>query len=259
MIDGLHNFRDVGSLPVKGGAVTRARVLYRSEALATLTDRGRDQFAATPISTVVDFRTPAERTSAPNRLPAQRSYSAVELSILEGAMADLAKRMMSSEGPADPAVLEQAMASLPTLDELYLTMVRHGAEHFARVARLVAAGTGDNDAVLIHCTAGKDRTGVAVALVLEAVGVERDAVVADYAQSEHNLAGAWADAMLQAIAALGVPLTPELRTLATATPPEVMVSLLTWLDEQHGGAAAYLASGGFGDDELGQLRERLVG
>ena len=59
--------------------------------------------------------------------------------------------------------------------------------------------------MLVHCTAGKDRTGVAIALLLDAVGAERDAVVADYAASEANLSGAWADRMFAMIDAMGIP------------------------------------------------------
>ena len=110
----------------------------------------------------------------------------------------------------------------------------------------------------MHCTAGKDRTGVAVALLLDAVGVERDAVVTDYAISERNLAGPWADRMLAGIEQMGAPLTPEIRELVTGTPPAAIEQALTWLDER-GGAAAYLQSGGLTDAELGALRTRLAG
>ncbi len=76
-------------------------------------------------------------------------------------------------------VLAQAMDSLPSLGELYIGMLQHGAPAFAQAARLVAASNDDAPtAVLVHCTAGKDRTGVATALLLDAVGAERSAIVA---------------------------------------------------------------------------------
>ena len=157
-------------------------------------------------------------------------------------------------------MLEQAMASIPTLGEMYLGMLQHGASAFAEVARLVAASSDDAPtAVLVHCTAGKDRTGVATALLLDAVGAERAAVVADYASSEQNLAGPWADTILQALTSAGLPVTPALRTLATGTPPEAIETAFAWLDSTYDGAAGYLLSGGLTDAELAALRTRLAG
>lgn len=257
-IAGLRNFRDVGGLPLTTGGTTRHGVLFRSDALGALTPTGLDELAATAIGVVVDFRTPAERRMAPDRLPDTRRFETVELSILEGATAQLAQDLLSAGGP-DPALIAQAMRSLPTLGELYVGMLRHSAPAFARVARLIAASHDDAPtAVLVHCTAGKDRTGVATALMLDAAGVARDAVIADYAASETRLAGPWADGMLGAVAAMGVPLTPELETLLTRTPPAAIEEAFAWIDAEHGGSSAYLRAAGATDAELEALGARLV-
>lgn len=257
-IEGLHNFRDTGGLPLAAGGSTRPGVLYRSDALSALTPAGLDALAASDIGVIVDFRTPAERQMAPDRLPDSRAFDTVDLSILEGATAQLAQQLLTAGGP-DPALIAHAMQSLPTLGELYIGMLQHSAPAFAQVARLVAASHDDAPtAVLVHCTAGKDRTGVATALMLYAAGTARDAVIADYAASESNLAGPWADAMLGAITAFGLPLTPELETLVTRTPPAAIEQAFAWVDAEHGDAAAYLRSGGATDAELGALRARLA-
>ncbi len=112
--------------------------------------------------------------------------------------------------------------------------------------------------MLVHCTAGKDRTGVAVALLLDAVGAERDAVIADYSASEANLAGAWAARMFAMIDAMGVPRTPELDALIAATPPAAIEEALAWVEREYGGSAAYLRAGGLTEHELGALRSRLT-
>lgn len=257
-IDGLYNFRDTGGMPLTGGGATRSDVLFRSDALAALTPAGLDALTDTDIGVVVDFRTPGERQTAPDRLPSSRAFRVVELSILEGAMAEMAGRFVGSGAALNPGLIAQAMAALPTLSELYIGMLQHGAAAFAEVARLIAASTDDEPtAVLVHCTAGKDRTGVAVALMLDAVGADRAAVIADYAASQDNLAGPWADGMLQMIAAFGLPLTPEVRALVTGTPPEAIAAALEWTDAQFGGAGGYLESGGLTADELAALRARL--
>ena len=264
-LDGTFNFRDTGGMPRKTAGATRAGVLYRSDALSTLTPEGLEQLAASDIGVVVDFRTPMERQMAPDRLPVTRPFQVVELSILEGAVTGAAQQAMqvaAQQGDPDAAAsaVSAALAHLPTLGELYIGMLEHGAAAFAEVARLVAASADHQQtAVLIHCTAGKDRTGVAAALILDAVGVDRDAVVADYAASEANLAGTWADGMYAMIERMGVPLTRELKDLVVATPPVAIAQALAEVDSAHGGSAAYLASGGLTDDELAALRRRLAG
>lgn len=258
-IDGLHNFRDTGGMPLVDGGSTRTGVLFRSDAPATLTTEGLAQFAATDIGVVADFRTPMERQMAPDVLPESRIFRIVELPLLEGALTGLAKQATSAESPdAAAAAIEQAMALLPSLGDLYVSMLASGAPMFAEVARLVAASTDDPPtAVLVHCTAGKDRTGVAVALLLDAVGADRAAIVADYASSEGNLAGPWADRMRAMITSMGAQLTPALDTLVTGTPPAAIEQALDWLDREHGGSSGYLRSGGATDEELARLRERL--
>ncbi|WEG08601.1 tyrosine-protein phosphatase [Microbacterium horticulturae] len=249
---GTYNSRDTGGMPLPGGGQTRAGVLYRSDALSGITDAGLAELDASPIGAVVDFRTGAERSAAPDRLP-ERRLDTEHLSVLEGAAPGIgAPADMSTE--AVRAVLEQ----IPTLGDLYIRMLDGAAASFARVARLVAAPTDEGKpGVLVHCTAGKDRTGVATALLLDAVGAERDAIVADYAVSEQNLSGEWAERMLQGVAKTGVPMLPQIVALVTATPPDAMRAMLAWVDDQ-GGSAAYLRTGGLSDDEFGMLRARLV-
>lgn len=268
-LDGLQNFRDLGGLPLATGGSVRSGVLYRSEGLVGLTDAGVADLSASPIGVVVDFRTPMEQAAAPDRLPADRALEVVELSVLEGALTGAAGAAATADGPVDTGVAKQILATLPRLGELYVQMLEHGASSFAEVARRVAASgrseappeggavDGRASAVLVHCTAGKDRTGVAVALLLDAAGVDRDAVIADYAVSERNLAGPWADRMLAGIEQMGAPLTPEIRELVTGTPPSAIAQALSWLDER-GGAAAYLRSGGLTDAELDALRTGLA-
>jgi protein-tyrosine phosphatase len=64
--------------------------------------------------------------------------------------------------------------------------------------------------------------------------------------------------MRHMVASFGIPLTPELETLVTGTPPEAIETALAWVDEEHGGAAGYLGAAGLADDELEALRERLA-
>jgi len=255
-IDGLFNFRDTGGMPLEGGGTTRSGVLFRSDALSGLSPQGLAELAETAVGVIVDFRTPAERESAPDRVPDSRPFDVVDLSILEGAVADSMQQLMKGGAPS----AAELSAAMPTLGGLYVGMLQHGAASFAQVARLIAASNDEAPtAVLVHCTAGKDRTGVATALMLDAVGAERAAVVADYASSQDNLAGPWADGMLRMVASFGIPVTPELEAIVTGTPPEAIEEALDWVDREHGGAAGYLTAAGLTDAELDALRARLAG
>ncbi|QIG39725.1 tyrosine-protein phosphatase [Microbacterium sp. 4R-513] len=260
-IDGLHNFRDTGGIALRRGGETRPGVLYRSDALGALTPDGVTALAETPIGVVVDFRTPEERQLAPDRLPADRPVQLIELPLLEGALGRLAgDAVQAAAGTTDASALTAAMENLPTLGDLYLGMLQHGASTFAAAARLVAASRDDEPtAVLVHCTAGKDRTGVATAVVLLAAGAACSAVVADYASSADNLAGAWAEGMFAMLTQFGIPLTPPLQTLVAGSPAPELERALDWLDAERGGAAAYLRSGGLSEDELAALERRIAG
>ncbi|MAP63821.1 MAG: hypothetical protein CMH34_08785 [Microbacterium sp.] len=253
-IPGLYNYRDLGGLPTTDGRTTRPGVLARSESLSSLDTAGLSALAETPVGVIADFRTPAEQQAAPDRLPPERPFTVLNLPLLQGAMADMMKTIASGSA-ADAAT---ALQELPTLDQLYISMLDGGAAVFAQAARRVAASHDDSPTgVLVHCTAGKDRTGVATALILETAGVQRDATIADYAQSQENLAGPWAEAMIREVEAFGIPITPSLRTMLCGTPPAAIEQAMDWVDE-HGGATAYLMSGGLTEPEVEALRARLV-
>jgi len=258
-LDGLYNFRDTGGLPLQGGGTSRTGVLFRSEALGGLTDQGVTQLAETEIGVVVDLRTSTERDAAPDRLPGSRPFDTVRLAIAQGAIGDPIHALVEASGRPSSGQPRTGTGPLPALGDLYVWMLQQSAAAFAEVARIVAASHDSAPtAVVVHCTAGKDRTGVAVALVLDAVGVERTAVVDDYAQSERRLAGPWSDGMIHMIQSLGVDVTPQLRTLVTETPPSAIRQALAWTDAA-GGSAEYLMSGGLTPRELDTVRRRLAG
>ncbi len=262
-LDGAVNFRDVGGLPTAGEA-TAYGVLYRSDALHALTPAGVAELAGSDIGVIVDFRTAAERDLAPDRRPDSRPIRDEHVPLLEGAMSHIVADAVEARALGDHTAFgraaERAMASLPTLGDLYTQMLAHGATAFAGVARLVATPPDPaHPAVLVHCTAGKDRTGVCTALLLDAAGVQRDAIAADYAQSAASLRGPWLDALTRPIERFGVAITPALAELIGGSPPAAIEAALAWVDATHGDSAAYLRSGGLTDAELAALRARLTG
>lgn len=137
---------------------------------------------------------------------------------------------------------------------IYRMILADGAGPIARIAReIVVAPPG---AVVVHCHIGKDRTGLAIGMLLSAVGVTDEAVAADYALSADRLQPMrnFRRSLDGAAAAAGAAPPDSHLT----SPPETMLALLAELRETHGGAAGYLRAGGLTDEELARLRRRLV-
>jgi protein-tyrosine phosphatase len=144
------------------------------------------------------------------------------------------------------------------LGELYRRMLRTTAPALVRIAHLIATRPAP---ILVHCTAGKDRTGLAVAVVLAAVGVPRERVVEDYGRTRANMPG-----VLERIATdPRMPGGPDMIERVQAERPQLLdapgAAMASALDELDGagGAAAWLRGHGLSDADLRRLRERLVG
>jgi hypothetical protein len=141
----------------------------------------------------------------------------------------------------------------------YLGYLHDRGENVVEAVRRLAAQ--DAGPALVHCAAGKDRTGVLVALVLDAVGVERDAVVADYALSAGQV-----EAMFRRwTTAAGVPMPEDLTPHLPRA--EVIAQVLAHLDAEFGaggiggaagGAEGWLLANGLDEASLQRLRERLT-
>jgi len=236
-IDGTFNFRDVGGYPAAGGT-TRSGQLYRSDSLAGVTAAGAADLAALRIGVVIDLRSDLER----------RQDTSADL--LPGAVHVL----LPIHGGSRSSMIEDGPV---TLVSLYRQVLTDSAWSIATAVGVIA--DSGNQPVLVHCTAGKDRTGLVVALVLEAAGVERSAVVADYTQSALNLDGAWANDAMSALVSLGVPISPELFEALGGSPDHAMTTILTWLDKEYGSTVDYLRSHGLLEESVLELREKLVG
>ncbi|EME16663.1 tyrosine-protein phosphatase [Rhodococcus triatomae] len=237
---GTYNFRDVGGYAA-GDRTTRWGRLFRSDALHAVDQSGRDALAELGLGLVVDLRESEERTTAPNAL-AGVGHSEVHRPVYDG--------------PVEHTISDRPGAAFD-LASLYRTMITDHAENLTGAVRLIAAA-GEAPA-LVHCTAGKDRTGLVVALALAAVGVETRDVVADYALSETMLHGEWAEAMVASFRARVVlPEGFDIEGIVSASPAELMRTTLADIDTEHGGAANYLRNHGMSDTELTTLRTFLL-
>jgi len=235
-LDGLDNVRDVGGLPLATGGVTRSGQLLRSASLQHVTEadvaRLVDEFG---LKLVLDLRTAPEIDRDGPTPVAQAGVETVALSFI----------------PEDGRPLPETGDDTDPLLRSYLGFLVDRTENVVEAVRLL--GAADAGPSLVHCQAGKDRTGVLVALVLDAVGVQRDAVVEDYALSAGQV-----EAMFRRwTAAAGVEMPEDLTPHLPRA--EVLAAVLERLDTEHGGAAGWLRANGLDEQTLARLRSRLTG
>lgn len=237
MTPGVYNLRDTGGYRAATGT-SRWGKLFRSDALHLLDASGRELIAELGIAHIVDLRGGDELRTAPSAL------DGVEVRVHHLPVFDEA-------APASQAGMRHGLAPI------YDHMVDERGAQLADAIRVIAAAE-DDEAVLVHCTAGKDRTGLVVAFALSAAGVDRDEVVADYAQTAQNLRGEWAERMLAGFRDGGAEVTPQLVELVTASPAGVLDALLARVEREHGSARAYLEANGLSASDLDRLAAALV-
>jgi protein-tyrosine phosphatase len=230
------NTRDLGGYPTADGRETRWGAVVRSDSLAALTPAGRDALLAYGVRTVVDLRLPTEIAEHPNPFaePGDHGVAYTNVSIIDPAAG------------FPPATF--------TLAENYLwSLDRFAAETAAAMAAIAGAPDGG---VLIHCAAGKDRTGLIAALLLALVQVPDETIAADYA-----LTGECLRPREQAWLENGPGERAEREALLARFAPraEVMLEVLDGLRRRYGGVAAYLRGAGMADGDLAHLRARLLG
>lgn len=232
VVPGALNFRDVGGLPAAAGR-TRPGVLFRSGNLSGLEPSGREALGRLGLRRVVDLRDDAEVAYEPTDL-GELPVEVERVPLLAGSVASF-------------------FESDITLASLYRSLVDDSGEAIVRAVRGILGG----GPVLIHCTVGKDRTGVTVALALAAVDVEVDAIVADYARTEAMLPPE-RNAKILAYLQRAHPDARHLVDLATRSPAPVMRELLDDLSERYGSPADFLHAHGLTSHERDQLRRTLV-
>ena len=169
-LEGCSNLRDLGGYRANDGRSVRFGRVFRSASLAGLTDADLTAFAATGIRTVCDLRGENEAARAPSRLPAAGAPEVVRLPIEPRVGASLRDLLAREEATGEDVhdLLRTAYAAYATD---HLPRYRALFDLLLREERLP---------LLFHCSAGKDRTGFGAALLLTALGVPRQTVIADY-------------------------------------------------------------------------------
>lgn len=170
---GAGNFRTLGGLLTRDGRRLRTHFLMRSDRLAHLTPEGWEQLAGTGLTTICDLRSAVECAEHPNRVPAILGIEEVACEVDNDLRGNRTLREMLIAQPS-------AAGGEALMIEIYKRLPQQMAPALGRIAdRLLGGGAP----LLIHCTAGKDRTGFAVAMLLHALGVSQDDIERDYLAS----------------------------------------------------------------------------
>ena len=251
-LEGAPNFRDFGGYSAADGGTIRRGLLYRSGALGRLTEADVDILNGHGAWTIVDLRHEGERVAAPThaRLSAAGVHS-LPMGSGNGA-APVPRPVLLTVAEATP---EQAVEGIKASYRRYIH------DHRDRFAALFEVLLAEREGpTVIHCTAGKDRTGISVALVLLALGVQRDAVVADYCATRDYLDAAWRDYILAAMLEDPSLVNRRVADVMFDAHPDYIGATLAELDERHGSPAGYLRSQlGLNAERLDRLRARYLG
>lgn len=275
-LEGTVNTRDVGGLPLAGGdGKVRDGVLIRSDNLQDLTPADvRRLVDDLHVKRVVDLRTGVElRGTGPGRLDDAPGVRVDHLSLFPevGETTDAAA-VEELDGPDGPDILPWARKpgekrhQEPEDDvrswadsgiaRVYLRYLVQRPDSIVAALRDIAEAADDGGATIVHCAAGKDRTGTVVALALDLVGVDREAIEADYLATVPNAA-----AILNRLVNTATYHDDVADTTVEdhAPKPGTMPAVLAGVDDHFGGTAAFLASAGWTDADTAKLRRALVG
>jgi protein-tyrosine phosphatase len=239
--DGALNFREVGGLPAIGGRRLRRGLLYRSGTPQLMSEAAARRMAhELGIQLVVDLRQIQE---------AEREG--------QGGLAAVKHRRLSA--PFFVETAQQAGSAVPVFYEAdplvphYVGYLQSSQESVLAMFRVLA--NPEAGPALLHCTAGKDRAGAAMMMLLDAIGVERSGIVADYVAGTDEIAAVFET--LASLPSYGERLA-AMPAEAKNTVPETAKGYLGALDEQFGGIRGWLRDAGLGDNELAALHDRLT-
>jgi protein-tyrosine phosphatase len=263
-LEGLANLRDVGGVPTTDGGRISAGRLLRSDNLQALTPGDIDYLLELGLTDVVDLRSEYEvESEGPGPLAGHSSVRIHRHSLFrewrEGVGEDKPDELTEDRPEELPDEALPWVDVTPSVQvdhpvaSFYLSYLADRPDSILASLRHIGEARG---ATLVHCAAGKDRTGTIVALALSVAGAERAAIVDDYAASSERM-----EAILERLLRTRTyadnlrdrPMSSHL------THPETMQTFLEYVDDEYGGVGPLLATMGWTSDDTGRLRAKLRG
>lgn len=249
-LQGAPNFRDLGGYQTEDGRRVKPGLLFRSDQLDRLTDADLATMEGLRLAYVVDLRTESERAREPDRLPRGARHIILDVSAdADGSLGgDMRKAQAAIAAGRGVELLEAAnrdFVSLPSAQAAYRAL-------FALVAD---PATGP---LVYHCTAGKDRTGWASAVLLSILGVPRERIFYDYLASNTYLTQKNA-VILASLKASGAPIDPANLEPVLGVRRAYLDSAFAEVDRIYGSMDAYVRKGlGLSDAQIDMIRRKYL-
>lgn len=237
LLEGASNFRDLGGYPTVDGGVVRTGLVFRSGALHALTDADQERLRELGVRVAVDLRPPEEQAAEPTNAPFLRIVPVP---------------LMRGERTSDPSALANGGGYLR--DRYREIMLDWAADIGTIFQSLVREG---GLPAVIHCAAGKDRTGVVSAVLLLALGVDEATVLDDYELTSEYAAATRVEELTRKLSGSGLP--PAVVAGLLGTSRSALADAITLVREEHGTVGDYLVdAAGVPRADLTTLRERLT-
>ncbi len=242
-VQGAYNFRDIGGYPTKDGRTVVSGKIYRSADIGKLTDQDLELLAERHICTVVDFRGTQEAAASPDRLLPGTDYTLCPV---------------GSDHVGDP----NDMISLLKDDNFLLSFygkpsVQYAGDRFRTLFAKLMEQPAENAALLYHCTGGRDRTGMATALILYTLDVPMEVITEDYVASNFYLRDKNRD-MYDGLAER-VGISVEQLEEKMQLRPEFLEAFFSALAEEYGSVEAFLEKEfGMGQPERIAFRNKFT-
>jgi len=244
-LHGQANFRDLGGYDAADGRHVKSGAIYRSGELSHLDASDYRRIADLGIRAVFDLRTDDERRAEPTRWGAGP---------VETFVAAKNGAIFSSD-----ALLDHGRPSAAKAREAMLALYREMPDEYApELKALFAELLTRQTPVLVHCTAGKDRTGLAAALILTALGTPRDEVLQDYALSNRFVTAAIIGRTETGRAMLD-RLPPDVVSALLAADPDYLEASFAAIDQEYGSTDNYFKTKlSLGPEQIAELRANLL-
>ncbi|WP_309234792.1 tyrosine-protein phosphatase [Nocardia sp. XZ_19_385] len=250
------NARDIGGYPVTGGGKLKFGQVFRADALDTLDAGEQAKLEALKITGAIDFRSPTEVAAAPDKLPA--SIPRIELPVYDPAndFYIMISQIIGSGPEKQQETLGNGKAAeiMRTYYRWFITNPTARGQ-FSTALRSIATAPGP---ILFHCTAGKDRTGLMTAIIMEALGVAKGQIYQDFLESNDNLA-AENEALLSALEARGLIKDRALLIPIVGVQRDYLDSSFDQIKQSYGSFEKFLSEGlGIDAATLDALKTKLV-